>query len=163
MPVSGFPPGELHSPRHTIMGIFVSKKTPDPPHEGKPADSDEVSKEDVEYCEKGFKKLQDDSECHSLLKKHFSQDVLTELKCKKTETFNSSLRDVIQSGVENLDSGIGVYAPDAEAYVVFALLFDPIIEEYHGGFGKDQNHPPSDFGDPSAFGDLDPEQKWGNV
>ena len=38
-----------------------------------------------------------------------------------------------QSGVENLDSGIGVYAPDAEAYDVFAPLFDPIIEEYHGG------------------------------
>ena len=38
-----------------------------------------------------------------------------------------------QPGVENLDSGIGVYAPDAEAYDVFAPLFDPIIEEYHGG------------------------------
>jgi hypothetical protein len=35
--------------------------------------------------------------------------------------------------VENLDSGVGVYAPDAEAYEVFAPLFDPIIEEYHGG------------------------------
>ena len=54
----------------------------------------------------------------------------------------------------------GVYAPDAEAYVVFASLFDPIIEEYHGGFGKDQHHPPSDFGDASAFEDLDPENKW---
>ena len=53
----------------------------------------------------------------------------------------------------------GVYAPDAEAYVVFASLFDPIIEEYHGGFGKDQHHPPSDFGDASAFEDLDPENK----
>ena len=142
------------------MGIFVSKKSQDPPQESKPGDSGGVSKEDVEYCEKGFKKLQDDAECHSLLKKHFSKDVLDQLKCKKTESFNSSLRDVIQSGVENLDSGIGVYAPDAEAYVVFAPLFDPIIEEYHGGFGKDQTHPPSSFGDPSAFGDLDPEQKW---
>ena len=50
--------------------------------------------------------------------------------------------------MENLDSGIGVYAPDAEAYAVFADLFDPIIEEYHGGFGRDQKHPASDFGDP---------------
>ena len=38
-------------------------------------------------------------------------------------------RDVIQSGVENLDSGIGIYAPDAEAYEVFADLFDPVIGE----------------------------------
>ena len=44
---------------------------------------------------------------------------MDELKSTKTQTFSSSLRDVIQSGVENLDSGIGVYAPDAEAYVVF--------------------------------------------
>ena len=69
------------------------------------------------------------------------------------------MRDVIQSGVENLDSGIGLYAPDAEAYVVFALLFDPIIEEYHGGFSKDKVHPPNDLGDPTVFGDLDPEKK----
>lgn len=32
------------------------------------------------------------------------------------------------TGVENLDSGVGVYAPDAEAYKLFAPLFDPIIE-----------------------------------
>jgi len=70
------------------------------------------------------------------------------------------LKDVIQSGVENLDSGIGVYAPDAEAYVVFALLFNPIIEEYHGGFSADMKNPMSDFGDPSSFEDLDPERKY---
>ena len=136
------------------MGIFVSKK-PSP----SPVSTGEVSNEDIEYCETGFKKLQNDSECHSLLRKHFSAEVLAELKSKRTPRFKSTLRDVIQSGVENLDSGIGVYAPDAEAYVVFAPLFDPIIEEYHGGFAKDQNHPPSDFGDASEFGDLDPDNK----
>ena len=145
------------------MGIFVSKKAAEPPQENKPADSSEVSTEDIQYCEDGLNKLQADPDCHSLLKKHFSKDVLEELKCKRTERFHSNLRSVIQSGVENLDSGIGVYAPDAEAYAVFALLFDPIIEEYHGGFGKDQVHPPSDFGDPSAFGDLDPEKKCGKI
>ena len=30
-------------------------------------------------------------------------------------------------------------------------------EEYHGGFKNTDVHPASDFGDPSAFGDLDPE------
>ena len=50
-----------------------------------------------------------------------------ELRTKKTPTFGSTLQDVIQSGVENLDSGIGLYAPDAEAYTTFAPLFDPVI------------------------------------
>lgn len=41
----------------------------------------------------------------------------------------------IQSGVDNLDSGIGVYAGDEESYEVFAPLFDRVIEDYH-------SHPP---------------------
>jgi len=161
------------------MGIFVSKnkpeKSPEPEpepegeeanvkeenvEEAKAEDPNNMSEEDIEYCEKGFEKVQADSDGHSLLKKHLSKDVLDSLKAKKTTSFNSCLRDVIQSGVENLDSGIGVYAPDAESYIVFALLFDPIIEEYHGGFGKNDMHPTSDFGDPSTFGDLDPENKY---
>ena len=160
------------------MGIFVSKKSPEPApppavvvaeepetksvkaEEEVPVEStNEAPNEDVEYCEKGYQKLQEDSECHSLLKKHLTKEVLDSLKAEKTSSFNSSLRDVIQSGVENLDSGIGVYAPDAQSYIVFALLFDPIIEEYHGGFSKTDIHPESDFGDPGVFDDLDPEKK----
>ena len=45
------------------------------------------------------------------------------------------------AGVENLDSGVGVYAPDAEAYSLFSDLFDPIIEDYHAGFKKTDKHP----------------------
>ena len=142
------------------MGFILSKQNKNANTEQEPGDSaTDVPKEVIEYCENGLKKLQEDNKCHSLLKKHLSEDVLNELKTKKTSSFNSTLKDVIQSGVENLDSGIGVYAPDAEAYTVFALLFDPIIEEYHGGFSADQEHPPNDLGDPSVFGDLDPENK----
>ena len=32
-----------------------------------------------------------------------------------------------------------------------------LVEEYHGGFKKTDVHPSCDFGDPSEFGDLDPE------
>ena len=32
------------------------------------------------------------------------------------------------AGVANLDSGVGVYAPDAESYTLFKPLFDPIIQ-----------------------------------
>ena len=80
----------------------------------------------LDYLDDGFKKLQS-SDSKSKLKKFLTKDVFQSLRTKKTPTFGSSLKDVIQSGIENLDSGIGLYAPDAEAYSVFALLFDPVI------------------------------------
>ena len=120
----------------------------------------EASPEDVRYCEEGIAKLREDPNCDSLLRKALTDEVLEEIKTRKTSSFNSTLKDVIQSGVENPDSGIGVYAPDAEAYFVFAPLFDPIIEAYHGGFGPEDKHPPSDFGDTSHMEDLDPEGKY---
>ncbi|UYV78436.1 F46H5.3 [Cordylochernes scorpioides] len=63
-------------------------------------------------------------------------------------------------GVQNLDSGVGVYAPDAEAYEVFGPLFDPIIDEYHGGFPPSASQPPVDFGNLDIFDDLDPDGKF---
>lgn len=109
----------------------------------------------LEKLEAGFTKLQA-SNSKSLLKKYLTKEVFDALKNKKTPTFGSTLLDVIQSGLENHDSGVGIYAPDAEAYTTFADLFDPIIEDYHGGFKKTDKHPAKDFGDASVFGDLDP-------
>lgn len=65
-------------------------------------------------------------------------------------------------GVANLDSGVGVYAPDAESYKKFAAIFDPIIDEYHGGFGPNVKHPPTDFGEnkTTELKDLDPDGKY---
>jgi len=60
-------------------------------------------------------------------------------------------------GMENLDSGVGVYAPDAESYSLFADLFDPIICDYHTGFKPGDKHPARDFGDVETLGNLDPE------
>ena len=62
----------------------------------------------------------------------------------------------VSAGVANLDSGVGVYAPDAESYSLFAPLFDPIIEEYHMGFKKTDKHPPCDFGDVETLSNVDP-------
>jgi creatine kinase len=81
----------------------------------------------LEKLEAGFAKLQA-SDSKSLLKKYLTKEVFDALKNKKTPTFGSTLLDVIQSGYENHDSGVGIYAPDAEAYTTFADLFDPIIE-----------------------------------
>ncbi|CAG4977171.1 unnamed protein product [Parnassius apollo] len=108
----------------------------------------------LEKLEAGFSKLQA-SDSKSLLKKYLTREVFDALKNKKT-SFGSTLLDCIQSGIENLDSGVGIYAPDAEAYTVFADLFDPIIEDYHNGFKKTDKHPPKNWGDVETLGNLDP-------
>ena len=53
----------------------------------------------VEKLEAGFQKLQDSADCHSLLKKYLSRDVLDALK-NKTTNLGSNLLDVVQSGIE---------------------------------------------------------------
>merc|ERR1711921_43117 len=113
----------------------------------------------LEKLEAGFKKLANAKNCKSLLKKYLTREVFDKLKTKKTE-LGATLLDVIQSGVENLDSGVGLYAPDAESYSLFAPLFDPVIEDYHVGFKQTDSHPPKNFGDVNAFVNVDPEGKY---
>ena len=59
-----------------------------------------------------------------------------------------------------MDSGVGIYAPDAESYTLFAPLFDPVIDEYHGGFKPTDKHPQSDWGDLNTLVDLDPKGEF---
>ena len=96
--------------------------------------------------------------CSSMLCKHLSPEVFEALKDKKTAN-GFTLEQAIHSGVENIDSGIGVYAGDEETYEVFAALFDPIIAEYHG-FSKEDKHKsnlnPDDLNAPNP----DPEGKY---
>lgn len=111
----------------------------------------------------GFQTLQNAKDCHSLLKKYLSKEVVDQLVDKKTK-LGANLLDVIQSGVANLDSGVGVYAPDAEAYTLFGPLFNPIIQDYHNGFGPNQKQPAIDLGEGKThqFPDLDPAGKYIN-
>ena len=76
--------------------------------------------------------------CQSLLCKYLSMDVYETLK-NKTSSNGFTLQQVINSGVVNPDSGIGIYAGDVGSYTTFAALFDPIIAEYHG-FNKNDSH-----------------------
>ena len=121
----------------------------------------QVDPEVVKKIEEGYAKLQASPDCHSLLKKYLTKDVMDKLKDKKTK-LGATLLDVIQSGVANLDSGCGVYAPDAESYQLFAPLFNPIIEDYHNGFKPTDKQPKVDLGDgkTSQLKDLDPEGKY---
>ncbi|GMR53933.1 hypothetical protein PMAYCL1PPCAC_24128, partial [Pristionchus mayeri] len=109
--------------------------------------------------ENAYKKLQGAEKCKSLLKKNLTKDVLDKCKGKKTK-LGATLYDCISSGVENLDAGVGVHAPDAEAYRTFAPLFDKIIQDYHG-FAPNEKQPPTDLGEGKTkeFPPLDPEEK----
>ncbi|KAG8192956.1 hypothetical protein JTE90_028079 [Oedothorax gibbosus] len=109
----------------------------------------------IEKLEAGFKKLSEATDCKSLLKKYLTREVLDACKDKKT-ALGATLLDCIQSGVENLDSGVGIYAPDAESYTLFAPIFNPIIEDYHEGFKPTDKHPATDFGDTSTLVNVDP-------
>ena len=97
-------------------------------------------------------------DCQSLLSKYLSKDVFEALKNKTTPN-GFTLQQVINSGVVNPDSGIGIYAGDVESYTTFAALFDPIIAEYHG-FNKNDSHSshlnPDDLNaaNPDADGDY---------
>lgn len=96
----------------------------------------------------------------SLLKKHLTKEIFDKLKTRTTPSFNSTLLHCINSGLCNPDSGVGIYAPDAEAYKVFGAIFDPIIEEYHGGFKKTDKHPESCYGSGKDFANLDPDNAF---
>ncbi len=94
----------------------------------------------------------------SLLAKHLSEAIFEQLKNLQT-TNGFTLKNVINSGLKNLDSGIGIYAGDEESYLIFAPLFDKIIEDYHG-YKKENTHKsnfnPNDLNAPNP----DPENKY---
>ncbi|CAG5114807.1 unnamed protein product [Candidula unifasciata] len=105
-----------------------------------------------------FRKLREATDSKSLLRAHLTCNILARLKCLKTK-FGGTLVDCIRSGVENPESGVGLYACDPDAYTTFAPLFDAVIKDYHKV--KKLDHPKSDFGDPEKldFEDLDPSGK----
>ncbi|HWC58023.1 MAG TPA: phosphagen kinase [Candidatus Paceibacterota bacterium] len=65
-----------------------------------------------------------------LMKKYCTDAVKEELKDVVTP-HGWTLQKAIQSGIDNPDSSIGVYAGDPESYTVLAPLFDPVIRDYH--------------------------------
>ncbi|CAH1183675.1 unnamed protein product [Phaedon cochleariae] len=117
-----------------------------------------VNPEILQKLERGYKDLLK-SDSKSLVKKYLTLDVFDKLKIKKT-SFGSSLLDCIQSGMENPDSGIGIYAADPETYTLFADIFDPIIQDYHEGFKKSDIHPPTDWGAIQNVGNVDAKGEY---
>ena len=69
-----------------------------------------MAEQKEESVEALFEKL-DKAESKSLLKKYLTKEVFDKLKDKKTKQ-GCDFASCIKSGVDNLDSGIGVYASD---------------------------------------------------
>jgi len=94
----------------------------------------------------------------SLMAKYLTQDIFEQLKNVVTAN-GFSLKNAINSGLVNPDSGIGVYAGDLESYTCFSPLFNPIIAQYHGVTG---NLVHSTNLNPAAIDphDPDPEQNY---
>eukprot|EP01083_Nonionella_stella_P273919 929572_1 len=105
---------------------------------------EEKKEEEDKEVEMLFAKLEE-SECESLLKKYLSQEIFETLKSTRTDK-GCDFKSCIRSGIDNLDSGVGVYASDADAYNVFSALLHPIIVDYHKLDSLDANkHPKQNF------------------
>lgn len=92
-----------------------------------------------------------------LMKKHCTEEVIKELK-EVVTPHGWTVRKAIQSGVDNPDSSIGVYAGDPQSYTMLASLFDPVIRDYHN---YDMKGHKSDFSlDGLSVENLDPEGEY---
>merc|ERR1712184_217855 len=69
---------------------------------------------------------------HSLVAKHVTPEKWAKLGGIQTKTSGFTLAKAIACAVEFDDQHCGIYAGDQDSYEVFADVFDPIIEEYHG-------------------------------
>ncbi len=96
--------------------------------------------------------------CTSLLCKYLTPTLFEKLRNRKTPS-GFTLMQAINSGVQNPESAIGVYAGDEASYEVFSPLFNPIIQEYHG-FGHEDHHQSDMDSTKLKATDLDPENKY---
>lgn len=74
----------------------------------------------------------------SLLCRFLTPEIFKKFRGKKDKA-GVSFEQMILSGCQNVDSGIGVYAGSHDSYYTFAEMFDKVIEEYHG-HAKESKH-----------------------
>ena len=70
--------------------------------------------------------------------KYLSKEIYEKFK-GQSDKYGVSFEQMILSGCQNVDSGIGVYAGSHDSYYKFAEFFDKVIEDYHK-FKKDEKH-----------------------
>merc|ERR1711992_422832 len=69
---------------------------------------------------------------HSLVAKYVTKPIWEKLSRAVTKTSGFSLSQAIACAVQFDNQHCGIYAGDWDSYKVFADVFDPIIQDYHG-------------------------------
>merc|ERR1711962_990663 len=92
---------------------------------------------------------------HSLVAKHVTKDKWDQLKAIETKTCGFTLAKAIACAVEFDNQHCGIYAGDRDSYKDFAIVFDPLIQEYHG-ISADAKHT-SDMDASKVNGNINPE------
>jgi len=91
---------------------------------------------------------------HSLVAKYVTQPLWEKLSRAVTATSEFTLAKAIACAVQFDNQHCGIYAGDWDSYKVFADVFDPIIQDYHG-ISPDSVHT-SDMDVSKINGNIDP-------
>merc|ERR1711954_360624 len=91
---------------------------------------------------------------HSLVAKYVTKPIWDKLSRAVTKTSGFSLSQAIACAVQFDNQHCGIYAGDWDSYKVFADVFDPLIQEYHG-ISPDATHE-SDMDVSKIQGNIDP-------
>merc|ERR1712087_433282 len=91
---------------------------------------------------------------HSLVAKYVTKPLWEKLSRAVTATSGFTLGQAIACAVEFDNQHCGIYAGDWDSYKVFADVFDPLIQEYHG-ISPDAVHT-SDMDVSKIQGNIDP-------
>jgi creatine kinase len=91
--------------------------------------------------------------------KFLTEEMYNNLK-DRTTVNGVTLDKCIKTGLENPGhptiATVGMVAGDAESYEVFKELFDPVIDDRHGGYAPDAVHPTNLNLDEVIQGNIDP-------
>eukprot|EP00061_Rhincodon_typus_P014048 g40829.t1 len=83
------------------------------------------------------------SQHNNHMAKVLTLEIYSKLRDKQTSS-GFTLDDVIQTGIDNpghpFIMTVGCVAGDEESYVVFKDLFDPVIQDRHGGYKPTDKH-----------------------
>merc|ERR1711881_46150 len=91
---------------------------------------------------------------HSLVAKYVTKPIWDKLSGAVTKTSGFSLSQAIACAVQFDNQHCGIYAGDWDSYKVFADVFDPLIQDYHG-ISPDAVHT-SDMDVGKIKGNIDP-------
>lgn len=155
-------PEEVKSIRDQIETLVVEQKAAKVNESASKVEEKKLTNKEIQrILTEKFERLQSsgDEDKSSLLKRHLTKKLLDKLMKKKTK-YNGSLLDNVKCGLmADSSHEVGIFASDQDAYVKFALLFNPVLEEYHV---KVDNKEAEEVVDASVdtLVDIDPEMKF---